>query len=65
MSNNKLIRCPHCHDVAEVVWIGFGKEWVMCDHCQRRIRWMEVETKYLLRDAGVDSTEAENEASYH
>jgi hypothetical protein len=65
MSKARMMRCPHCHDVVEVVWIGYGVDWVMCDHCQRRVRWTEVETKYLLREDGLDPAGAEKETAYH
>lgn len=44
------MQCPHCHTVTDCVWIGFGKDWVLCHECQQPIRWAEVETQYLLRE---------------
>jgi hypothetical protein len=59
------MRCPHCHNVARCVWVGYGKDWVLCRHCQRRVRWLEVETKYLLRDENVLGEGSHTEAAYH
>ncbi len=50
MNEEKLMRCPHCLEVGKVIWVGFAKEWVICQSCQRRIRWEEVRRNYLITD---------------
>lgn len=65
MSKEHLMKCPHCHHVADIVWIGYGKDWVMCHHCQRRIRWSEVEMKYLLRAEKLSEAGEQKALAYH
>jgi hypothetical protein len=50
MEREQIMRCPHCHNVGACVWVGFGKDWVICQFCQRRVRWTEVQAKYLVDD---------------
>ncbi len=64
MTQDRLMFCPHCHNVSDCVWPGFGRDWVLCHHCQRRVRWTEVETRYLLRDEG-EERQVELNAAYH
>ena len=45
-----LMRCPHCGNVGPCVWVGFGKDWVLCQYCQRRVRWSEVQANYLVSE---------------
>lgn len=48
---DNVMRCPHCRHVGKCVWCGYGnKHSVVCERCQRRIRWEEVETTWLLDD---------------
>ncbi len=45
-----VVRCPHCREVGQAVWTGYGRNWVVCERCQRRIRWEEIEMGWLLED---------------
>jgi hypothetical protein len=54
MEREHIMRCPHCHNVGACVWVGFGKDWVICQFCQRRVRWTEVQAKYLIDDDDED-----------
>ena len=53
MRDQKMMRCPHCDHVGECIWFGFGGDWVLCQHCQRQLRWVEVRRRWL-----VDAAEA-------
>ncbi len=54
MSDQKnVMRCPHCSHVGQCVWVGYGRDWVMCELCQRRILWEEVETRWLVDDEEI------------
>jgi hypothetical protein len=50
MCKENIMRCPHCHGVGPCVWVGFGKDWVLCQHCQRRVCWSELELADLVDD---------------
>jgi hypothetical protein len=65
MSRTKLMRCPHCRNVGECVWVGFGRDWVLCQHCQRRVRWSEVMSKYLVSSEEEWKSSREKVAAYH
>ena len=58
MCKETTMRCPHCHNVGSCVWPGYGKDWVLCQYCQRRVRWSEVLAKYLIEedDAWIPGT---------
>jgi hypothetical protein len=53
MCKETAMRCPHCHNVGVCVWPGYGRDWVICPYCQRRVRWTEVQAKYLVEDEDV------------
>ncbi|UCF19164.1 MAG: hypothetical protein JSU87_14745 [Gemmatimonadota bacterium] len=53
MCHQTAMCCPHCHNVGVCVWPGYGKDWVICPRCQRRVRWTEVQAKYLVEDNEV------------
>ncbi|MFQ6099227.1 MAG: hypothetical protein ACE5O2_15955 [Armatimonadota bacterium] len=63
--SNRFMRCPHCHNVTDIIWTGYASDWVFCRECQRRIRWFEVESGYLLTGDEAWATDVEPEASYH
>ncbi len=42
------MKCPHCDRIGKCVWVGFGKDWVVCQYCQRRSRWLEVQRNWLV-----------------
>ncbi|MGD8869851.1 MAG: hypothetical protein PVI01_19680 [Gemmatimonadales bacterium] len=65
MPGTKLMRCPHCRNVGECVWVGFGKDWVLCEHCQRRVRWSEVMSKYLVSSEEEWKSSREKVPAYH
>jgi len=48
MSGGRRIYCPSCRKVGPGVWVGYGRDWVLCSHCQRRVRWTEVEARQAL-----------------
>ena len=50
MKNENVMRCPHCRELGTGLWNGYGDQTVVCECCQRRIRWEEVETAWLLDD---------------
>jgi hypothetical protein len=64
MCKEKDMRCPHCRNVGACVWVGYGKDWVICQFCQRRIRWTEVQAKYLVED-GDSWQPSQKAAAYH
>ena len=47
------MQCPHCSQETEIIWVGFGNEWVACHCCQRRIFFDEIRAGILLM--GEDS----------
>jgi hypothetical protein len=65
MSKTKFMRCPHCHKIGECVWVGFGRDWILCQHCQRRVRWSEVQAKYLVQSREEWAPNAQKLAAYH
>lgn len=50
MSDANIMRCPHCHHVGEFLWVGYGRDWVVCGQCQRRLHWEEVQIRWLVDD---------------
>lgn len=44
------ICCPHCRKAGAGVWLGYGRDWLLCSHCQRRVRWTELRAWQLIRD---------------
>lgn len=65
LKKQKLMRCPHCRNVSQCVWVGFGKDWILCQHCQRRVRWSEVQSKYLITSDDDLSRDPEKAYAYH
>jgi hypothetical protein len=65
MCKENTMRCPHCHNVGACVWVGFGKDWVLCQFCQRRIRWTEVQARYLVSDEDAWSPGPQKAGAYH
>lgn len=51
-SDEQTMCCPYCHQASPCVFVGFGKDWLVCSRCQRRIRWSEVRTAQLIQEAG-------------
>jgi hypothetical protein len=51
--------------VGACVWVGFGKDWVLCQFCQRRIRWTEVQAKYLVSEEEIWSPRPQKAQAYH
>ena len=64
MCKEQIMHCPHCNNVGPCVWVGFGKDWVLCQFCQRRVRWVEVKAKHLVAD-DKESTSSQKAAAYH
>jgi len=60
-----LMRCPHCGNVGPCVWVGFGKDWVLCQYCQRRVRWSEVQANYLVSEEDDSKPTPPKVGAYH
>ncbi|NIR43725.1 MAG: hypothetical protein GWN99_07165 [Gemmatimonadetes bacterium] len=65
MCEEKIMRCPHCHNVGPWVWVGFGKDWVLCQFCQRRIRWAEVMAEHLVGESEHWTPASQKTGAYH
>lgn len=50
MKEENVMRCPHCREVGKCVWTGYGRNWLICENCQRRIGWEELQIGWLLDD---------------
>lgn len=65
MGKGTTISCPHCHNVGPCVWTGYGKNWVMCPSCQRRLRWTEVQALHLVESGAALSRGEQYSIGYH
>ena len=62
MDEKRTIRCPYCQQASPCVFVGFGKDWLICSCCQRRIRWSEVRTVQLIQESRKKERQA---TAYH
>lgn len=64
MERDESMRCPHCSNVGPCIWVGYGRDWVICSHCQRRVRWSEARLSDLVQRDRDSKAEALSR-SYH
>lgn len=52
------MRCPHCEAESEVIRIGFSGDWVLCQACHRRLKWVDVRRKWLIKEGTIGESES-------